>query len=89
MNNIMKSLMGAIDMKSAAWRGISLAFTLSLVLAFAVVASTLMVPAAVAQSSNGTIVGTVTDNSGAAVPNAKGSGSIGPPKRICNNCGTL
>ncbi|MGC2802972.1 MAG: carboxypeptidase-like regulatory domain-containing protein, partial [Candidatus Acidiferrum sp.] len=48
-----------------------MAFTLSLMLAFVVGVGTLMVPAAVAQSSDGTIVGTVTDNSGAAVPKAK------------------
>lgn len=58
-------------MKFYAWRGIGLAFTLSLMLAFVVGVGTLMVPAAVAQSSDGTIVGTVTDNSGAAVPKAK------------------
>src|SRR5580698_9301817 len=63
--------MGAIDMKSATWRGLGLAFTLSLTLAFAVIYTTLTVPAAVAQSSDGTIVGTVTDTSGAAVPKAK------------------
>jgi outer membrane receptor protein involved in Fe transport len=63
--------MGAIDMKSATWRGIRLAFTLSLTLVFAMVLTTLTVPAAVAQSSDGTIVGAVTDTSGAAVPKAK------------------
>ena len=68
---MLKSLMGAKDMKSATWRGISLAFTLSLALAFGVAFTTLMVPAAVAQSSNGTVGGTVTDTSGATVPNAK------------------
>ncbi|MGC2389899.1 MAG: carboxypeptidase-like regulatory domain-containing protein, partial [Candidatus Acidiferrum sp.] len=70
-NNILKNLTGVINMKFYAWRGIGLAFTLSLMLAFVVGVGTLMVPAAVAQTSDGTIVGTVTDSSGAAVPKAK------------------
>ncbi|MGB8660479.1 MAG: TonB-dependent receptor [Candidatus Acidiferrum sp.] len=70
-NNILKNLTGVINMKFYAWRGIGLAFTLSLMLAVVVGVGTLMVPAAVAQTSDGTIVGTVTDSSGAAVPKAK------------------
>jgi hypothetical protein len=58
-------------MKSAFWRSRGFVFALSSVLAFVMVIVVLAGPEAAAQTSNGTIVGTVLDKTGAVVPKAK------------------
>src|SRR5580704_19391251 len=66
-----RKLTGATNMKSAFWRSRGFVFALSSVLAFVMVIVVLAGPEAAAQTSNGTIVGTVLDKTGAVVPKAK------------------